>query len=99
MTESRTQTGHRAIPRLWERLPDLHQKCIFVHMRTTLNLNDDLLREAARLTRIDEKTALIHAGLEALIARESARRLAALGGSEPALAPAPRRRGRRPRPR
>jgi Arc/MetJ family transcription regulator len=65
-----------------------------MHMRTTLNLNEDLLREAARLTRIGEKTALIHAGLEALIARESARRLAALGGSEPALAPAPRRRGR-----
>ncbi|MGH7527846.1 MAG: type II toxin-antitoxin system VapB family antitoxin [Gemmatimonadales bacterium] len=64
-------------------------------MRTTLNLNDNLLREAARLTRIDEKTALIHAGLEALIARESARRLAALGGTEPALEPTPRRRARR----
>ncbi len=68
-------------------------------MRTTLNLDDDLLREAARLTRIDEKTALIHAGLQALIARESARRLAALGGTEPALEPAPRRRSRKRRPR
>jgi hypothetical protein len=68
-------------------------------MRTTLNLNEDLLREAARLTRIGEKTALIHAGLEALIARESGRRLAALGGSEPALAPTPRRRGGTRRPR
>ncbi|MBA2458482.1 MAG: type II toxin-antitoxin system VapB family antitoxin [Gemmatimonadales bacterium] len=67
-------------------------------MRTTLNLNDALLREAARLTRIGEKTALIHAGLEALIARESARRLAALGGTELALEPAPRRRGRKRRP-
>ncbi|MBA3346410.1 MAG: type II toxin-antitoxin system VapB family antitoxin [Gemmatimonadales bacterium] len=64
-------------------------------MRTTLNLNDDLMREAARLTRIGEKTALIHAGLEALIARESARRLAALGGTEPLLEPAPRARGRK----
>jgi hypothetical protein len=68
-------------------------------MRTTLNLNEDLLREAARLTRIGEKTALIHAGLEALIARESGRRLAVLGGSEPALAPTPRRRGGTRRPR
>jgi Arc/MetJ family transcription regulator len=65
-----------------------------MHMRTTLNLNDDLLREAARLTRIEEKTALVHAGLEALIARESARRLAALGGSEHRLVSVPRRRGR-----
>lgn len=70
-----------------------------MHMRTTLNLNDDLLREAARLTRIDEKTALIHAGLQALIARESARRLAALGGTEPGLEPASRRRGRKRPPR
>jgi hypothetical protein len=67
-------------------------------MRTTLNLNDDLLREAARLTWIGEKTALIHAGLEALIARESARRLAALGGTEPGLQPTPRRRGGARRP-
>lgn len=60
-------------------------------MRTTLNLNDDLLARARRLSGIAEKTALVHAGLEALIARESARRLAALGGSEPDLQ-APRRR-------
>ena len=62
-----------------------------MHMRTTLNLDDALMHEAARLTNIGEKTALIHAGLEALIARESARRLAALGGSEPGLLPIPRR--------
>lgn len=61
-------------------------------MKTTLNIDDRLLAEARRLTRIDEKTALVHAGLEALIARESARRLAALGGTEPRLAPARRRR-------
>jgi len=63
-------------------------------MRTTLNLDDELLARAARLSGIREKTALLHAGLEALIARESARRLAALGGSERRLAPIPRRRSR-----
>lgn len=61
-------------------------------MRTTLNLNEELLRAAAQLTGVSEKTALIHLGLEALIARESARRLARLGGSEPGLRPARRRR-------
>lgn len=60
-------------------------------MRTTLNLSDELVARARRLSGIEEKTALVHAGLEALIARESARRLAALGGSEPGLT-APRRR-------
>jgi hypothetical protein len=60
-------------------------------MRTTLILRDDLVRKASELTGIEEKTALVHAGLEALISREAARRLAALGGTEPGLA-APRRR-------
>jgi Arc/MetJ family transcription regulator len=60
-------------------------------MRTTLVLRDELVEKAAKLTGIEEKTALLHAGLEALIARESARRLAALGGTEPKLE-APRRR-------
>lgn len=68
------------------------EKTIPVCMKTTLNIDDDLLAEAQRLTRIEEKTALVHAGLEALIARESARRLAALGGTQPALAAIPRRR-------
>lgn len=63
-----------------------------MHMRTTLNIDDELLSRAALLTGIDEKTALVRAGLEALIERESARRLAALGGSQPALRPVPRRR-------
>ena len=78
-------------------MPHMALTAIFVHMKTTLNIDDDLLAEARRLTRIEEKTALIHAGLEALIARESARRLAALGASEPELRPVPRRRaaGRR----
>ena len=61
-------------------------------MRTTLNLNDELVKEAQRLSGLKGKTAVIHAGLEALIARESARRLAALGGSQPDLEPVRRRR-------
>ena len=68
---------------------------MLICMRTTLNLDDELVARARRLSGIEEKTALVHAGLKALIARESARRLAALGGSEPGLqAPPPRRPGR-----
>lgn len=61
-------------------------------MRTTLNIDDALLAEAARLTGVSEKTTLVRRGLEALIARESARRLAELGGTETALRAIPRRR-------
>ena len=61
-------------------------------MRTTLVLDDDLLAEAQRLTGVKEKTLLVRAGLAALIERESARRLARLGGSEPELTAIPRRR-------
>ena len=61
-------------------------------MRTTLDLDEELIEEARKLTGIREKTALIHAGLDALVAREAARRLAALGGTEPDLRPIPRRR-------
>jgi Arc/MetJ family transcription regulator len=61
-------------------------------MRTTLNLDERLLAEAQQLIGISERTALIHAGLQALIERESARRLARLGGSEPQLQVPPRRR-------
>ena len=57
-----------------------------------MNINETLLERAAELTGIKEKTALIHAGLEALIARESSRRLAVLGGSQKDLSPIPRRR-------
>ena len=74
----------------------MHQYGIMMHMRTTMILDQALLDEARRLTGLTEKTAVVHAGLEALIARESARRLAALGGSD-ARAAAPRRR--RPAPR
>jgi Arc/MetJ family transcription regulator len=65
-------------------------------MRTTVNLDSDLLAEATRLTGVSERTALLHAGLRALIERESARRLARLGGSQPDLEPVPRRRGDAP---
>ena len=60
-------------------------------MRTTLNIDDLLLSEAQRITGVTEKTALVREGLKALIERESARRLARLGGSEPQLKPIPRR--------
>jgi len=61
-------------------------------MRTTINLDDELVTEAQRITGMKERTALIHEGLRALIERESARRLARLGGSEPRLQRVPRRR-------
>lgn len=62
-----------------------------MHMRTTVILDRELVERAGKLSGLTEKTAIIHAGLEALIARESARRLAALGASEPRVR-APRRR-------
>ncbi|MHB1360327.1 MAG: type II toxin-antitoxin system VapB family antitoxin [Rhodocyclaceae bacterium] len=61
-------------------------------MRTTLALDDDLLSKAQALTGMMEKTALIREALQALIQRESAKRLALLGGSEPQLKDVPRRR-------
>ncbi|HMD97565.1 MAG TPA: type II toxin-antitoxin system VapB family antitoxin [Terriglobia bacterium] len=61
-------------------------------MRTTLIIDENLLERATELTGIRQKTALVRAGLEALIAREAARRLAALAGAEPGLRGAPRRR-------
>ena len=60
-------------------------------MRTTLTIDDELLGEAQRITGVTEKAALVREGLRALIERESARRLAQLGGSEPQLEPVPRR--------
>ena len=61
-------------------------------MRTTLNIDDKVLEKASRLTGVKEKTSLVRLGLEALIARESSKRLAKLGGSEKSLRPVPRRR-------
>ena len=69
----------------------MHQITILIHMRTTVILDDALVERARKLSGLKEKTAVVHAGLEALIARESARRLATLAGSEPRLR-APRRR-------
>lgn len=63
-----------------------------MHMRTTLNIDDALLDRATRLSGLSEKTAVVRAGLEALVARESALRLAALGGSERTVRRIPRRR-------
>ncbi len=60
-------------------------------MRTTLNIDDQLLAEAQRITGVSKKAALVREGLRALIERESVRRLARLGGSEPQLKPIPRR--------
>jgi Arc/MetJ family transcription regulator len=61
-------------------------------MRTTLNIDDETLKKAIRLTGIKEKTALVQRGLEAIIAMESGKRLAKLGGTEKDLKPVPRRR-------
>lgn len=65
---------------------------IFICMRTTLNIDEKMLQQASRLTGVREKTALVRMGLEALVARCSAARLAALGGTEKAAKPVPRRR-------
>ncbi len=71
----------------------MHKSCILMHMRTTLILDDELIEKARAATGIMEKTSLVRAGLEALIARETARRLAALGGTQPNF-----EAGRRTRP-
>lgn len=63
-----------------------------MHMRTTINIDDELLKKASILTGIDEKTSLVRLGLEALIAQQSAKRLAKLGGTEKNLQRIPRRR-------
>ena len=61
-------------------------------MRTTLALDDDLVRTAQEFTGVMEKTALVREALKSLIERESFRRLAALGGTMPELEDIPRRR-------
>jgi len=61
-------------------------------MRTTLNINDELLERAAKLTGVREKTSLVRLGLESLIAIESSKRLASLGGTEKNLKAIPRRK-------
>jgi len=61
-------------------------------VRITINIDEDLLDKAQRISGLKERTALVHEGLRALIQRESARRLARLGGTERKLKPVPRRR-------
>lgn len=70
----------------------MYEYAYFICMRTTLNIDDELLAEAMRLTGIEEKTAVVRAGLQALVSREASRRLAKLGGTEPDIEPIPRRR-------
>lgn len=64
-------------------------------LRATLNLDDDLLRRAVKLTGVTAKEALVRLGLEALIARESALHLARIGGTQKQLRPIRRRRSRK----
>ena len=61
-------------------------------MRTTLTLDDELLAQAQQISGLTERSQLIRDALRALVQRESARRLARLGGTEPQLQPIPRRR-------
>lgn len=75
-------------------LTEPYDNAILNHMKTTLNIDDELLRHAREVTGITEKTALVRLGLEALIAWQSARRLAALAGSEPTAKKPRRRRSR-----
>ncbi len=63
-----------------------------MHMRTTIIIDDKLIEEASQLTGVKEKTSLVRLGLEAIIALESSKRLARLGGTEKKLRPIPRRR-------
>ncbi len=71
---------------------DAYFYALVTDMRTTINIDDDLYQQAVQLTGKQEKTALVREALKALIERESAKRLAKLGGSEPELENIPRRR-------
>jgi Arc/MetJ family transcription regulator len=63
-----------------------------MNVRTTVNIDDELLKKAQKMTGIKERAALLRAGLKALIEQASSKRLAALGGSEPQIKPVERRR-------
>jgi Arc/MetJ family transcription regulator len=80
----------KCIPLVHTDTYDLDERCMT--MRTTLNIEDGLVERASELTGIKEKTTLVKLGLESLIAKESARRLAKLGGTERQLKATPRRR-------
>lgn len=81
------QLAHQTMLKSMSLLSDIK-----VALRTTINIDDELLAKASRLAGPLDRSAVVHEGLRALIQRESARRLARLGGSEPALKAAPRRR-------
>lgn len=70
----------------------MYNLCIFICMRTTINIDDEILEKAADLTGIKEKTSLVRRGLESLIALESSKRLAKLGKTEKMLSPIRRRK-------
>lgn len=78
--------------RLRQRLTEAYKRRIHVCMRTTLNIDDDLLAEARESTGVKEKTALVHLALQRLVEAEAYKRLAALGGTMPKLEVPPRRR-------
>ena len=82
--------GVRVGPRKGLRV--MRGRCIFICMRTTLNIDDTILEKASRVTGVKAKTSLVRMGLEALISLESAKRLADLGGTQKRLRPVPRRR-------
>lgn len=84
----------RPFRRQW---PHLHYRWIVVCMRTTLDLNAELLQRAQELTQLPSKTAVLHAGLKTLIANAAADRLSRLGGSQPDFKLAKRHRAARAR--
>ena len=95
MSDVVTGKGTRAAPSSESRcqhLTYMHEVCILIHMRTTLNIDDETLRKASELTGVTEKTALVRLGLESLIAWESGKKLADIGGTEKSLRPIPRRK-------
>ena len=73
----------------------MYKLCVFICMRTTINIDNELLNKASRLTGIEEKTSLVRLGLQALIAQQSSKRLSKLAGTEKKLRVIPRKRIRR----
>ena len=87
-----TVGGARTTRTAANRLETTSNSCILVCMRTTLNLDEDLVRQALRETGAKSKTEVIEMGLKALLEREARKRLKALGGKLPELEPVRRRR-------
>jgi Arc/MetJ family transcription regulator len=81
---------HHLMPKLMLHPPGPSEQV----MRTTINIDEALLEKASKLAGSLDRSAVLHEGLKALIERESAKRLARLGGTEPSLKAAPRRRAR-----